>query len=62
FLIMAGSQLEELHALSLDIAKRIGKVEVEMGGTACAVPDASSYIVKTVEKSGFGKKKKTAKC
>ena len=62
FLIMAGSQLEELHALSLDITKRIGKVEVEMGGTACAVPDAESYIEKTVAKGGFGKKKKTAKC
>jgi hypothetical protein len=33
-----------------------------MGGTACAVPDAISYISKTVDKVGFGKKKKTAKC
>lgn len=62
FLIMVGSQLEELHALSLEIARRIGKVEVEMGGTACAVPDAESSIEKTVAKGGFGKKKKTAKC
>ena len=62
FLIMAGSQIESLHAKSLDIARKIGKVEVEMGGTACSVPDAESYITKTVSKSGFGKKKKTAKC
>ena len=62
FLIIAGSQLESLHPLSLQIASKIGKVEVEMGGTACAVPDAASYIEKSIAKSGFGKKKKTAKC
>lgn len=62
FLIMAGSQLQEVHAQVLAAAKKIGKFEVEMGGTACAVPDAASYIAKTVDKSGFGKKKKTAKC
>ncbi|MFM2202012.1 MAG: hypothetical protein RL040_1212 [Bacteroidota bacterium] len=62
FLIMVGTQIQELHAQVVNAAKKIGKVEVEMGGTACAVPDAISYIAKTVEKSGFGKKKKTAKC
>ena len=62
FLIMVGTQIQELHPQVINSAKKIGKVEVEMGGTACAVPDAISYISKTVEKSGFGKKKKTAKC
>jgi formylmethanofuran dehydrogenase subunit B len=62
FLIMVGTQLQELHTTALEIAKKIGAVEVDMGGTACAVPDAVSYIEKTVSKSGFGKKKKTAKC
>jgi len=62
FLIMTGSQLEVLNKLALQIAAKIGKVEVDMGGTSCAVPDAISYIEKTVAKSGFGKKKKTAKC
>jgi uncharacterized protein YlzI (FlbEa/FlbD family) len=62
FLIMVGTQIQELHPQVINAAKKIGKVEVEMGGTSCAVPDAISYISKTVEKSGFGKKKKTAKC
>ena len=62
FLIMVGTQIKELNAMAIDAAEKIGKVEVEMGGTACAVPDAKSYIHKTVEKVGFGKKKKTAKC
>ena len=57
FLIMAGSQMEELNKLSIEIARKLGKVEVDMGGTSCAVPDAESYIQKTVAKSGFGKKK-----
>ena len=62
FLIMVGTQIKELNAMAIDAAEKIGKVEVEMGGTACAVPDAKSYIHKTVDKVGFGKKKKTAKC
>ena len=62
FLIMVGTQIQELHAQVVATAKKIGKVEVEMSGTACAVPDAISYISKTIEKMGFGKKKKTAKC
>jgi 3-methyladenine DNA glycosylase AlkD len=62
FLIMAGSQIEELNALAIEVGTKIGKINVDMGGTACAVPDAISYISKTVDKVGFGKKKKTAKC
>jgi len=62
FLIMVGSQIESLHEDALAVARKIGKVQVEMGGTACAVPDAAAYIAKTVDKAGFGKKKKTAKC
>ena len=62
FLIMVGCQIEQLHPLALQIAANIGKVVVEMGGTSCAVPDATSYMEKTVSKGGFGKKKKTAKC
>jgi hypothetical protein len=62
FLIMAGTQIEELHAMAIEVAGKIGKVSVEMGGTACAVPDAISYIAKTVNKAGIGKKKKSAKC
>jgi 3-methyladenine DNA glycosylase AlkD len=62
FLIMVGCQIESMHAQCIDLARKIGKVEVEIGGTSCSVPDAESYITKTVAKSGFGKKKKTAKC
>jgi 3-methyladenine DNA glycosylase AlkD len=62
FLILVGTQIQELHAMSIEVAGKIGKVSVEMGGTACAVTEAISYIAKTVDKVGIGKKKKTAKC
>jgi 3-methyladenine DNA glycosylase AlkD len=62
FIIMVGTQVEELHSIALRAAETIGKVDVNMGGTSCAVPDAASYIAKTIDKVGFGKKKKTAKC
>ena len=62
YLIVVGSQLQELHKEALVVAAKLGAVDVEMGGTACAVPDAKDYIEKSVSKNGFGKKKKTAKC
>lgn len=61
-LIVLGSQVQELHREALVVAAKLGTVDVEMGGTACAVPDAADYIRKSVSKNGFGKKKKTAKC
>jgi len=48
FLIAAGSYLPELTDKSISIAGKIGKVNVDMGGTSCKVPDASSYIQKTI--------------
>lgn len=62
YLIVLGSQVQELHREALVVATKLGTVDVEMGGTACAVPDAKDYIEKSVSKNGFGKKKKTAKC
>ena len=42
--------------------KKLGRVDVDMGGTACKVPLALEYIEK-LEKSGrVGKKRKTTRC
>ncbi len=62
FLISVGSQIEAFYPRIKDLAKVIGKVEVDMGGTKCATPEIVSYIDKTVARSGFGKKKKMARC
>lgn len=50
FLISAGSYQENFTKPALAVAAKIGKVKVDMGGTACKVPDAASYIAKTRER------------
>jgi len=62
FIIAVGSYVESLSKDATEIADKIGKVDVEMGGTACKVPLASDYIRKTTDKRGMRKKKKTARC
>jgi hypothetical protein len=44
------------------VAERIGKVSVDMGGTACKVHLATAYIKKTADKGTIGKKRKSARC
>lgn len=62
FVIAVGSYVPALTARAKAVAKAIGKVEVDMGGTACKVPAALDYIAK-VEKAGrVGKKRATAMC
>lgn len=62
FVIAVGSFITELNPKAMDIAKRIGKVEVNMNGTACKVPFAPDYISKVVNNRGLGKKRKSARC
>ncbi len=62
FVIAAGSFVIDLHNRAKAIAQQIGKVHVEMGGTACQVPDATSYLQKMMIAEKIGKKKKTVVC
>ncbi|MFT7580802.1 MAG: 3-methyladenine DNA glycosylase AlkD [Myxococcota bacterium] len=43
-------------------AEKVGKVSVDMGGTACKVPLAAAYIDKVVDKGRVGRKRKSARC
>jgi 3-methyladenine DNA glycosylase AlkD len=62
FVIAVGGFIKALTKDALAVAKKIGKVHVDMGGTSCKVPDATEYI-KKVEKAGkLGVKRKMAKC
>ena len=62
FVISVGSYVVPLVDRAKETAQRLGKVHVDMGGTACKVPLATDYIAK-VEKAGrAGKKRKTIKC
>ncbi len=62
FVIAIGSYISSLTEKSQAVASQIGKVHVEMGGTACKVPLATDYIQKVVDRGSIGKKRKTARC
>lgn len=62
FVIALGSYVESMTADALAAGKRIGVVEVDMGGTSCKVPSVSEYIGKVKAKGAIGKKRKALKC
>lgn len=62
FVISVGGYVRELSDLAVETARKIGKVEVDMGDTSCKVPDAEGYIKKMKDRGSLGKKRKTAKC
>jgi len=61
FVIALGG-VEGFTESCIEVGKRIGKVEIEMGKTACKVPYIPDYIDNMVKRGRIGKKKKTAKC
>ena len=62
FVIAIGTYVVNLTDKALEVANEIGKVSVDLGGTACKVPLATDYIGKVIDKGGAGKKRKTARC
>jgi 3-methyladenine DNA glycosylase AlkD len=62
FVIAVGSYVPALTEKATEIARRIGKVEVDMHGTACKVPDAESYIDKVKQRGTIGKLRKSPRC
>ncbi len=62
FVIAVGAYITALTEKSIEIATKIGKVNVDLGGTACKVPLAKDYIQKIIDKGRVGKKRKTARC
>ncbi|MDQ8189313.1 DNA alkylation repair protein [Roseibacillus persicicus] len=62
FVISVGGYVKPLSKQAKATAKKLGKVEVDMGETSCKVPLALEYIEK-MERSGRAfKKRKTIKC
>ncbi|PCJ65565.1 MAG: DNA alkylation repair protein [Bacteroidetes bacterium] len=62
FVIATGTYVKALTKKSKEVAKKIGKVNVDVGGTACKVPLANDYIDKVIAKGRVGVKRKTARC
>jgi len=62
FVIAVGSYVKPLLKQAKATAKKIGKVEVNVGETSCKVPVATEYIAKIENANRVGKKRKTMKC
>jgi len=62
FVISLGSYVMSLTVDAISAASKIGAVTVNMGNTACKVPDAAGYIKRVKAHGSLGKKRKTVKC
>ncbi len=62
FVIAVGCAVPPLSEEAGKIGAALGKVNVDVGGTACKVPDAVTYIEKARKAGRLGKKKKQARC
>lgn len=62
FVISVGCYVVPLTATAIATAKRVGKVEVDVGDTDCKIPDAVAYIDKVRAMGKLGKKRQAARC
>jgi 3-methyladenine DNA glycosylase AlkD len=62
FVIAVGGAVKPLVARAKATARVVGKVEVDMGTTACKVPTALDDIAKIESMGKIGVKRKTLKC
>lgn len=62
FVISVGGSVKPLTDKAIATARATGRVQVDMGDTACKVPDAVSYIEKIIQAGRHGKKRATARC
>lgn len=62
FVISVGAYVKPLLKQAKAAARKLGKVHVDMGDTACKVPLATQYIEKIEKMGRVGKKRKTMKC
>ncbi len=62
FVIGCGTYVEPLADRAVATARKTGRVEVDMGDTACEVPDAESYIYKARRGAAIAPKRKTTRC
>lgn len=62
FVIALGVYVAALTDEAIEAGKKIGKVHVTLGNTACKVPFSPDYIAKVAARGSIGKKKKMARC
>ena len=62
FVLAVGGCVAPLTQEALAVAASLGKVKVDMSGTACRTPDVAAYINKMRQRGALGKKRKSARC
>lgn len=62
FVINCGTYLAPLGDKAIATACSVGRVDVDMGDTACKVPDAETYILKSRRGAAVASKRKTVRC
>ncbi|MGE3310533.1 MAG: DNA alkylation repair protein [Limisphaerales bacterium] len=62
YIITCGTYVASLGDKAIATARKVGVVEVDMGETACQVPDAESYIAKSRRGAAVAPKRKTVRC
>lgn len=62
FVIATGAYIPEFTEKCKEYGLKLGKVEVDMGGTSCKVPQAKEHIEKVEKRGSIGKKRKRAVC
>lgn len=62
FVIAIGIHIKDLTDKARDVANKVGKVSVDMNGTACKVPFATDYINKSIANGQIGRKRKSSRC
>ena len=62
FVIACGTYVAPLAGKAIATARQIGRVEIDMGETACKVPEAEAYILKCRRGAPIAPKRKTVRC
>lgn len=62
FIIACGTYIAPLADKAIATARKVGKVEVDMGDTSCQVQDAEPYIIKCRRGAPVAPKRKTIRC
>jgi len=62
FVICVGTYVAPLGNAAIDAARKIGQPDIDMGDTACKVPAAEPYILKSRRGAPVAPKRKTIRC
>jgi len=62
FMIAVGTYVAPLGDRAIATARKVGRVEVDVGDTECKIPDAETYIMKCRRGAPIAPKRKTVRC